>query len=126
MKLKKEDRVIFIVMLGFILFVLAATQVYADSYRHYYPAPVAGDITNITNINYCAPVALAGASGSHNYKATPNVQWSITGAYLSGKCDDSAFSFGAGWQLGNVFTAVNFSTNGVEDNMVVFSASGEF
>jgi len=88
------------------------------SEQHYYKP--------IIQTEYCAPTAVAAASGQHNYKATTDLQWSTAAVYLDAEgCDDTAVSAALGLQNGNVFNSINFSSNG-DENIIGITASGTF
>jgi len=79
-----------------------------------------------TSIDYCGAAAVSAASGQHNYKAGNALQWSGAGVlFIEGECDASAASIGLAKQMGKVFGAINFNSDG-EENLFGFSFSGTF
>lgn len=103
------------------LFFLMLSNVYSHEYHHVEP-----DYQLPTN-NYqidSKGVALAAASGQHNYKATTSLQWSVAGAFVN-ENDDSAVSFGLSKQIGKIFGSINFSSDG-HSSIIGVSASGTF
>jgi hypothetical protein len=110
----KNKFIIFFVAFAVLFF--AANIALADKYHHH-------DVPRETINNYIQQgVALAAASGQHNYKATNQLQWSVAGAFESGS---SAASFGLAKQVGKVFVSGNFSSDG-SDSIIGVSASGTF
>ena len=97
------------------LAILLANTAYADTYHHRTTTNVYTDSKG---------VAIAAASGQHNYKATTSLQWSVGGAFVN-ENDDSAVSFGLGQQLGKVFAACNYSSDS-HNSIIGCSASGTF
>ena len=99
--MKKENFGGWMIAVVGVLFTIFANIAYSHEYHHIEP-----DYRLPTN-NYqvgSKGIALASASGQHNYKATNQLQWSIAGAFV-GENDDSAASFGLAKQLGKVFVS---------------------
>lgn len=66
--------------------------------------------------------ALPAAAGQHHYKATTRLQWSVGAAFAD---EGSAVSFGLGQQLGEVFAAGSYSTDG-DNSIFNITGSGTF
>lgn len=109
------------------LAILLANTALADDPHGVVIQPVYIDVPRETITSVYADskgIALAAASGQHNYKATTSLQWSVAGAFVS-ENDDSAASFGLGMQAGKVFIDGNFSSDG-HSSILAVSASGTF
>ena len=100
-------------LVGFIL-CAASTPAGASERHHYQPSPAA--------IKKAFNSALPAAAGQHHYKATTQLQWSVGAAFAD---EGSAVSFGLGQQLGKVFAAGSYSTDG-DNSIFNITGSGTF
>jgi len=116
--MERENKLIIIPVV--VLFFTVLANAYAHDF-HYHENTTVQQVS----VNQCSNIAIAAASGQHNYKAGNFLQWSGAGSYFDGACDSSAVSIGLAKQMGKVFSAVNYSSDG-SNSMISFSFSGTF
>ena len=86
----------------------------------------AGEILNQPSDKTDEIAARSTAAGQHHYKATTDLQWSVGSGFAG---DETALSFGLGYQAGDVFVSGNITDtifSGESDPVVGVGASGTF